>query len=137
MPNAFPQKKDSLPKLNQTFSRRYEGENDESYQVSDTGGIRFTVPKNRSVPQPPINPPSPLLNPAFQLLVLAFLGLAPAGLGAIVLAPLAALWALGVLIAHPLAPGDQIRVIVVWGIAILLLGLAIPMSVLSFARLSS
>jgi len=71
------------------------------------------------------------------LLALAFLGLAPAGLGTLVLAPLAVLWALAMLTTRSLSRSDTIRVIVVWGIAAGLLGIAIPISALLMARLSS
>ncbi len=113
----------------------YESEDDRAYTVSD-GAATFVVPKNRAVPKPFVDKPPQPLTPAFRLLVAAFVGLAPAGLGTIVLAPLAVLWSLAVLFTRPLEPADRKRVVVVCGIAALLLALAIPFSELFFARLS-
>jgi hypothetical protein len=95
----------------------------------------LTVPKNRAIPKPFIDQPSQPLTPAFHLLAAAFVGLAPAGLGTLVLAPLAALWALAMLITRPLTRDDRVRVLAVWGVSAGLLGLAIPMSALFLARL--
>jgi hypothetical protein len=97
----------------------------------------LTFPKSRSVPKPFLDQPSQPLTPAFHLLAAAVVGLAPAGLGTLVLAPLAALWALVMLISRPLTRGDRRRVFVVWGVSAGLLGLAIPISALFLARLSS
>ena len=128
MPNPLPQNNADLLKQNKTLILKYEGEDDQSFFVSCPGAERLAVPTNYSVPKPFRDRPPQPLTPAFYLLALAFLGLAPAGLGTLVLAPLAALWALVVLITRPLTRGDTLRVMVVWGIAALLLGIAIPMS---------
>jgi hypothetical protein len=137
MPHALAQNIDDLLKPDRTIILRYEGEDDQSFLVSGTNGARLTVPKNRNVPKPFLDQPPQPLTPAFRLLAAAFVGLAPAGLGTLVLAPLAALWALAMLITRSLTRGDRIRVIAVWGIAAGLLGIAIPMSALFLARLSS
>jgi hypothetical protein len=121
----------------QTLILRYEDEDDLSVFVSNIEGIRLTVPKNRAIPKPFIDQPPQPLTPAVHLLAAAFVGLAPAGLGTLVFAPLAALWALGMLITRPLSRSDRIRVFVVWGIAAVLLGLAVPMCALFLARLPS
>jgi len=136
MARALPQNINDLLKPDRTLILRYEGEDDQSYFVSGTDGARLAVPKNRNVPKPFLDQPPQPLTPAFRLLAAAFVGLAPAGLGALVLAPLAALWALAMLITRSLTRDDRIRVMVVWGIAAGLLGLAIPMSALFLARLS-
>jgi len=120
-----------------TLILRYEGEDDQSFLVSGLNGAHLSAPKNRSVPKRFLDQPSQPLTPAFRLLALAFLGLAPAGLGTLVLAPLAALWALAMLTTRSLSRSDIIRVIVVWGIAAGLLGIAIPVSALLMARFSS
>ena len=137
MAHALPQNIDDLLKPDRTLILRYEGEDDQSFFVSDAGGAQLTVPKKRAVPKPFFDQPPQPLTPAFRLLAAAFVGLAPAGLGALVLAPLAVLWALAMLFTRSLSRDDRIRVIVVWGIAAGLLGLAIPMSALFLARLSS
>ena len=136
MSNSLPQSNDGLLKPEQTLVLEYESEDDQMFLVSNLTGMRLSVPKNRNVPKPFLDQPPQPLTPAFRLLALAFLGLAPAGLGTLVLAPAAALWALAMLIAHPLKQGDRIRVIIIWGIAAALLGIAIPMSRLFLARLS-
>jgi len=136
MAHALPQNINDLLEPDRTLILRYEGEDDQSYSVSGTDGARLTVPKNRNVPKPFLDQPPQPLTPAFRLLAAPFVGLAPAGLGALVLAPLAALWALAMLITRSLTRDDRIRVMVVWGIAAGLLGLAIPMSALFLARLS-
>ena len=135
MPNSLPENNSDLLRQHKPLILRYEIEDDASFLVSSPDGDRLSVPKNRSVPQPFHEQPSQPLTPAFRLLALAFVGLAPAGLGTLVLAPLAALWALVIMITRPLSSGDQKRVIIVCGIAIVLLGIAIPLSRLFFASL--
>jgi hypothetical protein len=115
---------------------KYEGEDDQAYFVSEPDGTRRTFPKNRSVPKPFVDKPAQPLTPAFRLLVAAFVGLAPAGLGTIVLAPLAVLWSAVVFFTRPLTPTDRKRVLVVCGAAAALLVVAIPLSALFLARLS-
>ena len=112
----------------------YKGEDDQSFLVASRNGVRLRVPKNRNVQKTLIDRPSRELTPAFRLLALAFLGLAPAGLGTLVLAPLAALWALAIWITHPLPRADTLRVLLVWGLAAGLLAIAIPLSKLFLAR---
>jgi hypothetical protein len=137
MAHASPQNSDVLVNPDRTLILKYTGEDEASFLVSNPDGAQLTIPKNRTVPQPFRDKPSQPLTPAFRLLVLAFVGLAPAGLGTLVLAPLAALWALAMLITRHLSPGDRVRVVVVWGIAVVLLGIAIPLSAIFIARLSS
>ncbi len=62
----------------------------------------LTIPKNRSIPKPFVDKPPQPLTPAFRLLAWAFVGLAPAGLGTLVLAPGRVLWALAMLLTRPL-----------------------------------
>ena len=115
---------------------RYEGEDDQVYVLSDGSAAPLIVPKNRAVPETFARQRSQPLAPAFRLLIVAFLGLAPAGLGTLVLAPLAALWAIALLLTRRLSRADRIRVLVVLGVAAALLSLAIPLSRLFLARLS-
>jgi hypothetical protein len=125
-----------LIKPNQALLLKYVGEDDQSYFVSDPDGARLTVPKNRGVPKPFIDKPTHPLTQAFRLLAAAFVGLAPAGLGTIVLAPLAVLWALAVFFTRRLSPTDRKRAFVVCVVAAALLALAIPLSELFLARLT-
>jgi hypothetical protein len=128
MQNGLSQNPDELHKSPQTLILKYEGEDDRSFFVSGLHAGLIPIPKNRNIPKPFRDQPPQPLTPAFRLLAWAFVGLAPAGLGALVLAPLAALWALVVLITRPLSLGDRVRVILVWVIAALLVGIAVPMS---------
>jgi hypothetical protein len=136
MPNSLPEKNDNFLNQDKTLILMYSAEDDHSLFVSCHDGTLLTVPKNRNIPQPFPDQPTQPLTPVFRLLALAFVGLAPAGLGALVLAPLAGLWALVILITRPLSPGDQKRVMIVCGIAVILLGIAIPISKLFLASLS-
>jgi hypothetical protein len=106
---------------------RYEGEDDQSFFVTDADGARLSIPKNRAVPEPFPAKSSPLA-PVFRLLLWAFIGLAPAGLGALILSPLAALWAILLWITRPLTRGDRKRVLVILGTAAILFAVAVPLS---------
>jgi hypothetical protein len=77
-----------------------------------------------------------LFKPVFRLIALAFLGLAPAGLGTLVLAPLAAFWALALAVSQPFSRENTIRVAIAWALAAGLLALAIPLSKLFLARIA-
>jgi hypothetical protein len=121
-------------KTGQSLILKYEGEDDQSFFVSGHDAARMSVSKNRNVPKAFRDKSLQPLTPSIRLLAWAFVGLAPAGLGTIILAPLAALSATLIAIAHPLARIDRKRVIVIWGISILLLAIAIPISVTIFAH---
>ena len=136
MGEAYQQDSDGVVRSKRVSYLRYETEDDQVYVLSDGSAALLTVPKNRDTPEPSLGQQSQPLAPAFRLLGLAFLGLAPAGLGTLVLAPLAALWAIALLLTRPLSRADRIRVLIVLGIAAALLGLAIPLSRLFLARLS-
>jgi hypothetical protein len=136
MSNAVKQKNNDQLEPERTLILRYMGEDDQSFFVASQTGSRLSVPKNRKVQKTLIDQPSRELTPAFRLLALAFLGLAPAGLGTLVLAPLAALWALVIWVIHPLPRADTLRVALIWGLAAGLLAIAIPLSKLFLARLS-
>jgi hypothetical protein len=136
MGNAENQKNNDHLEPERALILRYKGEDDQSFLVASQNGARLRVPKNRKVQKTLLDQPSRQLKPAFRLLALAFLGLAPAGLGTLVLAPLAALWALVIWVTHPLPRADTLRVILVWGLAAGLLAIAIPLSKLFLARLS-
>jgi hypothetical protein len=136
MSNAVKQKNNDRLEPERALILRYKGENDQSFLVASQNGAHWSVPKNRDVQKTLIDRPSRELKPAFRLLALAFLGLAPAGLGTLVLAPLASLWALVIWVTHPLPRSDALRVVLVWGLAVGLLAIAIPLSRLFLARLS-
>ncbi len=115
---------------------KYEGEDELAFQVSGDNWDCLSVPKNRHVPKALPDRSAHLFKPVFRLIALAFLGLAPAGLGTLVLAPLAALWALALAVSQPLSRENAIRVAIVWALAVGLLALAIPLSKLFLARIA-
>jgi hypothetical protein len=115
---------------------RYRRENDQVYVLSDGSETHLVVPKNRTMPDSFFHSQAQPLTPAFRLLGLAVLGLAPAGLGTLILAPLAMLWTIVVFFKQPLVRADRIRAAIVVGLSIGLLGLAVPLSLLFLARLS-
>ena len=115
---------------------KYEGENDLAFLVSDRNQAQLSVPKNRNVPKQLPDRSAQALKPVFRLLALAFLGLAPAGLGTLILAPLAAMWALALAVSRPLSRENAIRVVVVLALASGLLAIAIPLFELFLAHLS-
>lgn len=121
---------------NKAIILKYEGEDDQKFLVSDEKGACYSIEKNRSIPKPFIDKPPKPLTPVFRLLIIAFVGLAPAGLGALVFAPLAALWSLLIFLTYPLNRADRIRLVIAWGIIIALLGLAILLNALFMARLA-
>ena len=122
--------------LEKTQSLKYISEDDCAYVVSEDGASDLIIPKSRSLSDLPLGQSLSPLTPVFRLLLVAFFGLAPAGLGALVFAPLAALWALAILATRRLGKADRIRVLVVWGMAAGMLGIAIPMFRLFQARMS-
>ena len=115
---------------------KYEGEDELAFQVSGDNWDCLSVPKNRHVPKALPDRSAHLFKPVFRLIALAFLGLAPAGLGTLVLAPLAALWALALAVSQPFSRENTIRVAIAWVLAAGLLALAVPLSKLFLARIA-
>jgi len=103
----------------------YSREDLHSYFIVDRDGSTVRVPKNRAVDARVSHP----LSAAFRILAAAFLGLAPAGLGTLLLAPLAVLLTVPVLLRRPADRADRVRIAVVWGIAAGLLLPAVPLSI--------
>ena len=125
-----------MMKLETETQLTYQREDDRVYILSDGAEELLLVPKNRDVPEAFLHPQTGPLTPAFSLLALAFLGLALAGLGTIILAPLAMLWTLYVCFTRRLDRADHIRAAIILGISAGLLGFAIPLSLLFLARLA-
>ncbi len=100
----------------------YLGETDDLYQVRTKQDFRFAHPKDRAAPEPfPPLEPSPT-HAAQRWLVWALIGLLPAGLGALLCAPLAALAALR-LLRHPTPSTRQRALIILWSaVAVWLIG---------------
>jgi hypothetical protein len=114
----------------------YQREDDQVYVLKDADGLPLLLQKNRAMPDSfsPSRPRS--LSGAFRLLALAVLGLAPAGLGSLVFAPLAMLWTLYICLTHPMDRSDRIRAAIIMGISAGLLGLAIPLSLFLLGKIT-
>ncbi len=100
----------------------YLGETDDLYQVRTKQDFRFAHPKDRAAPEPfpPLEPPP--AQAAQRWLVRALIGLLPAGLGALLCAPLAALAALK-LLRYPTPDTRQRALIILWlAVAVWLIG---------------
>jgi len=120
----------------QMVGLKYKGEDHRAYFLVDRQESDVIVLKNRRALHAPRAASSNPLGPAFQLLAVAFIGLAPAGLGTLIFAPLALGWTVAAALRRPPDRADRIRIAVVWGIAAGLLSLAIPMSLRFLERLS-
>ncbi len=121
------QNRDTLPAEQAAFLK-YEGEDRQVYILSDRDGAFLRIPKNRNAAPTAGAEETGHFAPAYILLSAAFLGLAPAGLGTLVFAPLAILWTLGIaILRRPGRPG-RIRIAAVWGLAVLMLLAAIPLA---------
>jgi hypothetical protein len=108
----------------------YKNENEALYVVSNGKDITLTVPKSRSVPETyPAKPADPL-NLAFRWLGWAVIGLAPAGLGTLIFAPLAIFWALQAFLRRSLEPADQVRLALILVIGGILLVMALILNFL-------
>jgi hypothetical protein len=104
----------------------YQRENAEFYYLRTGDNIPVTIPKGRAVslPYPPAAP-SPL-QPAFRRLRWALLGLLPAGIGAVIFAPLAARAAF-LARQRPLSAADRVRsrVVLLASLLLFVIGLAL------------
>jgi hypothetical protein len=121
--------------LEQDPSLEYKVENERVYVLSNGADLSLIVPKYRNIPEPyPGEMPGPL-RLAFRLLVWAFLGLAPAGLGTLILAPLAAARAMRLYFEQPLSRANRVRVAIVLALAGGLLAVAVVLSYLFLLRL--
>lgn len=110
---------------------RYSQEDTQAYFLVDREGSLVRVPKSRALMNAVSNP----LSAAFQILAAAFLGLAPAGLGTLLLAPLAVIFTLPAVLRGPKGRAEWARIAVVWMIAAGLTALAVPLSVRFLERL--
>ncbi len=112
----------------------YVGESNAMYYTRTNTGLVLTVPKKHAVSEsyPPREPS--LLRQAYRRLGLALFGLALAGLGTLIFAPLAIISAVQAG-EHAKTRADQTRALIVIGAALLLCGLAIPLAALFLAHL--
>jgi hypothetical protein len=111
----------------------YVHETEELYQVRSGLDMLINIPKNRAFEKPYLQKdPSPL-KPAFTWLYLAFLGLLLGGVGAVLLAPVAAFQVLR-LQSQPLSRADRIRLWIIMILSILVWLASIPISWLLLIR---
>ncbi len=112
----------------------YVGESSAMYFIRTNTGLVLTVPKKHAVTEPyPPREPS-LLRQAYRRLGLALFGLALAGLGTWLFAPLSIISAIQAG-KRAQTRADQVRALLVIGAALLLCCLAIPLSALLLMHL--
>jgi hypothetical protein len=112
----------------------YRGEDDAYYFVTDRTGKRLRLPKQRNAVDISDRTASSEFAPVFQVLLLGLVGLAPSGLGTVLLVPAALVWSLGLALRRPLSAAGRVRLAVVWIIGAGLLSLALPMSLHFLSR---
>jgi hypothetical protein len=107
--------------LKQNPYLEYGVENEQVYVISNGADFSFVIPKDRNSPESYRLKNRRPLDKAFMLLGWAFLGLALAGLGTLIFAPLAIIQALRTYQSRPVSQADHIRVTIVISIALFLL----------------
>jgi hypothetical protein len=114
----------------------YLGEDEQFYLLKDGKEGFLRMPKGRAVQesfhQVQVRP----LAPVYRLLAIALLGLAPAGLGTLLLVPLALVWTIWVILTHSLDKTDRKRAAIVLGVCAGLLGVAVPLGLIFLASLA-
>lgn len=121
--------------LEQDPTLEYKVENERVYVLSNGADLSLIVPKQRNMPESYLAEMPDPLRLAFRLILWAFLGLAPAGLGALALAPLAAACAAQLYFKPPLSQANRVRVAIVLALAAALLAVAVVLSYLFLLRL--
>jgi hypothetical protein len=111
----------------------YVHETEELYQVRSGLDLLINVPKNRSFEKPYLQREPSRLKPAFTWLYLSFIGLVLGGVGAVLLAPIAAFQVLR-LQSFPHFRADRVRLTIVMILALLVWILSIPISWLFLIR---
>ena len=135
----FSEIKNELHAAVQTLLRQepflaYVNETREFYQVRSGRDLLINIPKNRAFEIPYLKKTPGLTKPAFRWLVFALLALCLGGMGAILLAPIAAFQALRLQAAARTRP-DQTRLWIVFGLAVIIWLASIPISWLLLIRI--
>jgi hypothetical protein len=111
----------------------YLGEDEQFYLLKDGQEGFLRMPKGRAIQesfhQVQVGP----LAPVYRILAVAALGLAPAGLGTLLLVPLALAWTTWIILTRSLDKTDRKRAAIVLGVCAGLLGMAIPLSLIFLA----
>jgi hypothetical protein len=111
----------------------YVHETEELYQVRSGLDLLINVPKNRTFEKPYLQREPSRLKPAFTWLYLSLFGLLLGGVGAVLLAPIAAFQVLR-LQTVPLFRADRVRLTIIMILALLVWILSIPISWLFLIR---
>ncbi|HSL44763.1 MAG TPA: hypothetical protein VK897_15110 [Anaerolineales bacterium] len=111
----------------------YVYETADFYQVRSGRDLLINIPKNRTFETPYLKRPPGLARPAFRWLFWSLLALFLGGVGAVLLAPIAAFQALRL---HASAPseGERVRLLIVFLLAVIVWLAAIPISWLLLIR---
>jgi hypothetical protein len=137
----YPETKKGLRTAVQTLLKQepflaYVHETEEFYQVRSGRDLLINIPKNRTFETPYLKKAPGLAKPAFRWLSLALLALFLGGVGAVLLAPVAAFQALRLQASSP-ARGDRIRLWIVLILSMIIWLIAIPISWLLLIRFYS
>jgi len=111
----------------------YVYETAEFYQVRSGRDLLINIPKNRTFETPYLKRAPGLVKPAFRWLSFSLFALFLGGVGAVLLAPIAAFQALRLQTAAP-SQGDRIRLLIVFILAVIIWLAAIPISWLLLIR---
>jgi len=111
----------------------YVYETEQFYQVRSGRDLLINVPKNRTFETPYLKKAPGLARPAFRWLTISLLALFLGGVGAVLLAPIAAFQALRLQASTPLE-GERVRLLIVFILAVVIWLAAIPISWLLLIR---
>jgi hypothetical protein len=111
----------------------YVYETESFYQVRSGRDLLVNIPKNRTFETPYLKKPPGLAKPAFRWLSWSLLALFLGGVGAVVLAPVAAFQALRLQSSAP-TDADRVRLLIVFILAVIIWLAAIPISWLLLIR---
>ena len=111
----------------------YVYETEQFYQVRSGRDLLINIPKNRTFEIPYLKKKPGLAQSAFRWLSLALLALFLGGLGAVILAPIAAFQALRLQASAP-TDGERMRLLIVFILAVIIWLAAIPISWLLLIR---
>jgi hypothetical protein len=111
----------------------YVYETEQFYQVRSGRDLLINVPKERTFETPYLKKKPGLAQPAFRWLSFALLALFLGGVGAVLLAPIAAFQALRLQASAPSEP-ERVRLLIVFILAVIIWLAAIPISWLLLIR---
>lgn len=111
----------------------YVYETEQFYQVRSGRDLLINIPKNRTFETPYLKKPPGFSSPAFRWVSLSLLALFLGGVGAVLLAPIAAFQALRLQVSAP-SDGERVRLLIVFILAVIIWLAAIPISWLLLIR---